>query len=311
MSTSPVNAVRDLVVDTGPVPIAVRDFGGAGRSLLLLHGAGGNLAVWTSFARLLTPDFRVVAPDLRGHGRSGSGPWTWADVLADLEAVVEHLGLADPVVVGHSLGGCLAAWWGRTHPDCPAVVDLDGHRGAETSPDNYPGLDPGQVTRDLAALSQVFTDQAAAMAEPLAPKQVAAMRERLVGAMTATGLPPEQANELFDRGLVVREGRTFLRPEAETVQEIRPLLRDGDLLDTLHEVRSPTLLCVATKDLPAAQAFGDLMAAYRRGLDRDLDLLEAAHPAVTVRRLDTSHAMPLEQPALVAGLVRDFVAAHL
>ncbi|MET9019289.1 alpha/beta hydrolase [Actinopolymorpha sp. NPDC004070] len=310
MSASAANATTDLVVDTGPVPIAVRDFGGSGRPLLLLHGAGANLAAWTSFAPLLTPDFRVVAPDLRGHGRSGDGPWTWTDALADVEAVADHLGLAEPIVVGHSLGGCLAAWWGRSHPDCPAVVDLDGHRGAETAPDNYPGLDPDRLARELAALSQLFTDQAAAMAEPLAPKQVAAMREHLLATMTAMGLPAEQANEVFDRGLVVRDGQTFLRPEAETVRAIRPLLRDGDVLETLYEVRCPTLLCVATKDLPAAQGFGDLMAAYRRGLDRDLDRLAAANPAITVNRLDTSHAMPLEQPALVAGLIREFVAAH-
>ncbi|MFD2078053.1 alpha/beta fold hydrolase [Actinopolymorpha cephalotaxi] len=142
MPTSAVDPVRDLVVGDGSVPIAVRDFGGDGRPLVLLHGAGGNLAHWTSFAPLLAPDFRVVAPDLRGHGHSANGPWTWTDVLTDVQAVVDHLGLANPVVVGHSLGGYVAARWGRTHPDCPAIVDLDGFRSAETGRDNYPGMDP-------------------------------------------------------------------------------------------------------------------------------------------------------------------------
>ncbi len=318
MPTAAANPARDLVVGDGSVPIAVRDFGGDGRPLILLHGAGGNLAAWTSFApllapdfRVVAPDFRVVAPDLRGHGRSGNGPWTWAEALADLQAVVDHLDLANPVVVGHALGGYVAARWGRTHPDCPAIVDLDGHRGAETSRDNYPGIDPEQLTRELATLDQLFTDQVGTMAQPLAPKQVASMREQQVGTMTMLGQPSEHATEEFDRGLVVRAGQTFLRPETQTIRDIRSLLRDEDLLSTLHEVRCPTLLCVATDHLPSAPEFGALMAAYRRGLDRDLDSLAAANPAVTLRRLDTTHAMPLEAPKMVAGLIRDFVSAQV
>ncbi|MFD2078052.1 hypothetical protein [Actinopolymorpha cephalotaxi] len=67
---------------------------------------------------------------------------------------------------------------------------------------------------------------------------------------------------------------------------------------------------MATDDPPSPPAVGELMAAYRRGLDRDLDSLAAANPAVTLRRLDTTHAMPLEAPKRVAGLIREFVFAQ-
>lgn len=61
----------DLIVTRGEVPIALRDYGGTGSPVLLLHGAGGNLAYWDPVAPLLAGHHRVVAVDLRGHGRSG------------------------------------------------------------------------------------------------------------------------------------------------------------------------------------------------------------------------------------------------
>ncbi|MFC7110607.1 alpha/beta fold hydrolase [Nonomuraea rubra] len=88
--------VSDLVIDDRPVRLAVRDHGGHGAPVLLLHGLGGTLLHWDELAPLLTGSHRVVAMDLRGHGLSGDGPWEWEAVLDDVRAVVDHLGLAEP-----------------------------------------------------------------------------------------------------------------------------------------------------------------------------------------------------------------------
>jgi pimeloyl-ACP methyl ester carboxylesterase len=86
------------------------DYGGAGPSVLLLHGLLGYAREWHSTATWLSRTHRVVAPEQRGHGRSEREP---ADVspeafVADAEFWIERLGLAPAVVVGQSLGGITA-----------------------------------------------------------------------------------------------------------------------------------------------------------------------------------------------------------
>jgi pimeloyl-ACP methyl ester carboxylesterase len=92
------------------VRLSVRDFGGAGPPVLLLHGLAGHGEEWAQTASWLTRGHRVVAPDARGHGRSERAP---ADVsrgavVEDAALVVAELGLGPVVVVGQSLGGLTA-----------------------------------------------------------------------------------------------------------------------------------------------------------------------------------------------------------
>jgi pimeloyl-ACP methyl ester carboxylesterase len=134
------NDVKDLVVDSKGVQLAVRDFGGSGAGIVLLHGLGRTLLDWQLIAPQLTGDHHVAAFDLRCHGRSGDGWWSWADALGDVSVVAERLQLVNPVNAGHSLGGMLAVMCGAGHPNCPGVINLDGHGSKRL--DQYVGLDP-------------------------------------------------------------------------------------------------------------------------------------------------------------------------
>ncbi|MGP3931530.1 alpha/beta fold hydrolase [Nonomuraea sp. KM88] len=272
---------HDVTITDHDIPLAVRDHGGPGEPVLLLHGLGGTLEAWD---RLELAGHRAVAPDLRGHGLSGDGPWEWERALDDLEAVVAHLGLGNPAVAGHSLGGMLAVLWARRHPECPAIVNLDGLRSAESSPDNYPGMDPVTRDRELASLKAVFDEQSASMGRPL----------------------PAELRPMFPaRALAERDGQVHARPGAELLEAVRHTPEFRDTIPLLHEVTCDALVVIPTRD-PQAMPGGELMAAFRRGVRRDLASLPAH---IRVRELDSGHDLLAEQPQAVAALITDFLAA--
>jgi pimeloyl-ACP methyl ester carboxylesterase len=79
--------------------------------LIALHGLTGSGACWTPLARALEADYDVVMPDARGHGES-SAPldgYMYRDHAGDVLGLIETLGLADAVLLGHSMGGMTAA----------------------------------------------------------------------------------------------------------------------------------------------------------------------------------------------------------
>lgn len=270
---------HDVTITDHEIPLAVRDSGGDGDPVLLLHGLGGTVDAWDP---LELDGRRTVAMDLRGHGLSGDGPWDRERVLDDVEVVVRHLDLGNPAVVGHSLGGMLAVLWALRHPECPAIVNLDGLRSAENDPDNYPGMDPVERDQELAQLKAAFDAQSANMNRPL---------------------PTESRAMFHERALVERDGQTYARPDAELLEAVRFTPEFRDTIPLLREVTCPALVVIPNQDPPGMPG-GALMEAFRRGVRRDLVGLPAQ---IEVRELDTSHNMVVEQPTAVATLIRDFL----
>jgi len=100
--------------------------GGAGQTLVLLHGAGDSAGSWSSIVKTFTPRYRVVIPDLAGHGGSApaEGPISVGQMLEGLEAVMQQ-GPQDPaIIVGNSLGARSAMLYAREHPDRVARLVL-------------------------------------------------------------------------------------------------------------------------------------------------------------------------------------------
>ncbi|MEW1639694.1 alpha/beta hydrolase [Streptomyces sp. NPDC093801] len=103
------------------------DFGGAGRPLVALHGHLSEGASFTALAAALGPEWRVIAPDQRGHGDSDRAPeYTRAGYLADLLALLDHLGIDRAVFLGHSLGAVNAYHLAAERPELvEALIDVD------------------------------------------------------------------------------------------------------------------------------------------------------------------------------------------
>ncbi|WGV23576.1 alpha/beta fold hydrolase [Halotia branconii] len=87
--------------------------------LLLLHGLADNALVWSSLGDYLAADYHIIAPDMRGHGESSKPDqdYSFDSAIADLEALMDHLGWTSAHVVSHSWTGKLAAIWARKSPE--------------------------------------------------------------------------------------------------------------------------------------------------------------------------------------------------
>ena len=94
---------------------------GAGRPLILLHGGLGSGEMFGPILPALAERHQVIAPDLQGHGRTADidRPIDIRLMADDIAALIEHLGLDEPDVVGYSLGGGVAL---QTAIKYPAMV---------------------------------------------------------------------------------------------------------------------------------------------------------------------------------------------
>jgi pimeloyl-ACP methyl ester carboxylesterase len=92
--------------------------GGDGPPVVLLHGAGEFAACWMRVIPELAPGHRVIAPDLPGHGASPAGePLDAPGVIAWLGELIERTCPSPPALVGHLLGGAIAARFAIDNPD--------------------------------------------------------------------------------------------------------------------------------------------------------------------------------------------------
>ena len=91
---------------------------GEGEPLLLLHGLMVTGRMFDPLIELLRSRFRMLVPDLRGHGKSGdlAGPYDVAALAADLDAVMAESGLDRAAVLGYSHGGAVAQQFAHTRP---------------------------------------------------------------------------------------------------------------------------------------------------------------------------------------------------
>jgi len=269
-------------------------------TLVLLHGWTEALRYWVYVIRELSDQFRIVAYDLRGHGRSGRAPgddYSLARFGDDLEAVLEATvpGDEQAVVAGHSLGGMSIAAWAEHHDVSRRV------RGAALLFTGLGGLVGGQLVVHVPRFAQALADPVARYAflgargslpRVSTPVSYAAIRYVAFGPRAT---PAQVA--FYERMLVACP--------ADVRSKVGLAMQEMELHHVLPRLTVPTLVMDGENDrlTPLTHA--------RRIAEELPDLFEL------VVLPETGHMGPLERPAdvcvalrrLLADAGRDIVAA--
>jgi pimeloyl-ACP methyl ester carboxylesterase len=145
-------------------------------TVLLVHGLFATADLnWSLAMPQLSARFRVVAPDLRGHGRGlATRRFDGEECADDLAAIVRELGLARVIVVGYSLGGLVAQLFARRYPDLVGGLVLCATASAFDVPTSQGPL----RAVDWAARRAPEPLRRAALMTMLAPKNAKSPRGR-------------------------------------------------------------------------------------------------------------------------------------
>jgi pimeloyl-ACP methyl ester carboxylesterase len=101
---------------------------GSGKSLIFLHGAMGTSQVWKPYVPILSNDFNIILPDVRGHGKT-ENPGKNIDLHMigdDIVALIDALKLNKPYVCGWSMGGDVGLDIAMRYPDCVSGLIVGG-----------------------------------------------------------------------------------------------------------------------------------------------------------------------------------------
>jgi pimeloyl-ACP methyl ester carboxylesterase len=265
------------------VSIAYRDYGGTGRGLVLIHGAGANLEATDEAAVRLGNARHVVALDVRGCGRSDDPQrFRWPDTVTDVETVAAACGLAGLDVVGFSLGGIIAGYYATAHPEARAV-SVDGF-GA--------GVASQGTAADAAALARYMDWARTSLQAMTAPPERGDLtwKQQQVHAigdgLRAIGYDPPHRERMIERQFTALPDGTYLRRPArrfldDIVADAFDRNQPANILEMFRGCTGPVLIIRCTR------------SEWPDVLDTELDDLTATRPNIDLVRLPLTHLGPV------------------
>jgi pimeloyl-ACP methyl ester carboxylesterase len=251
---------------------------------VLLHGITLSSDIWHfQLSDLAAAGYRVVAPDLRGHGGSESKSLTLDRMSDDLAELLEQLELNGAVLVGHSMGGMVAirmlgkdaqAAKGRGRVGSLALIS--------TSANVMSGYGIPAARALLGGLEPVLS-RAARVASWLPGPTLPRSDLSYLLARVNFGHKPPPSQVSLTTDIVTR---VPARVSAELVLQI---LRFDDV-ETLRDVELPALVVVGTRDLVTSPRHGRALAAAIGGADLVV-FDECGHMVMLERRLEFGRAL--------------------
>jgi 3-oxoadipate enol-lactonase len=244
---------------------------GNGQPVVLLHPFPCNHECWHPVATALESHYRLILPDLRGHGDSeiGEGPASMQKHACDIARVLDAADVGKAVFIGCSIGGyILFEFWRRFRGRVTALALCD------TRPQS-----------DTAEARSSRLKSAAAVLEQGTEPFIESMIPKLMGRTTITTRPD-----------LVAGARAMMRKmSAEDVNQVLGgMAARPDSVADLKSINVPTVIVIGDEDVLSPVADGDLMRQNITG--SELKVIPKA-----------GHYAPWEQPEAVGMVLRQFL----
>ena len=244
---------------------------GEGPSVILLHPFPAQHEFWLPVAEALASRYRVILPDLRGHGESGAGegPASMAKHAADIARVMNDARVGRAPLIGVSIGGYVLFEFWRKYRDRVAALGLCNTKA------------PADNAEARAGRLQAANDVLERGTEPFLQSMV----PRLFGKTTL-----ETRSDLIDGAL-----RMMRQMSPEDIAQVqRGMAERPDSFDTLKTINVPTLLVTGDDDIMTGINEAELMRQHIS--QSQLRVIPKA-----------GHYSPWEQPAEAAKILRQFL----
>jgi len=247
------------------------DIAGSGSPVVLLHPTPADHEFFLPISQILSARYRLIMPDLRGHGESGlgNGPATMQKHALDVARVMDHAGVERAPLLGVSIGGrIIFEFWRRFRERVSALILCDTEARADSS-------------EARANRFRVAEDVLQRGTEPF----VESMVPKLMGETTRRSRP-----DLVEGAL--RMMRLMSPEHVAGVQ--RGMAERPDSVPTLKTINVPTLIITGDEDVLTGLPDAELMKQNIAG--SQLKVVAKA-----------GHFSPWEQPEDVGKLLRNFL----
>ncbi len=264
--------------------LAYVDEGEGEQTILLIHGLGSYLPAWKKNIEDLKTDFRVIAVDLPGYGKSTKNPHSgkmtfYAGVVKDFLA---HLGIEKAVIGGHSMGGQIAMTAALQYPGIVEKLIL---------------VDPAGFERFTEGQKDWFRDVMTLRSVKLTP--VDAIETNL--AYNFYNMPDDAKFMITDR-IAMRDAEDFDNYCYAVVQSVSGMV-DEPVIDKLEMIKHPTLIFFGENDNLIPNRY------LNPGTTRDI--AEAGHEKLPDSKLvmipKCGHFAQFEKPEIINKEIRSFI----
>lgn len=247
------------------------DDAGRGAPVVLLHGYPFNRSMWREQAAALSERYRVVTPDLRGHGEStvSDEPATMEEMARDVAALLDELNIERTVLGGLSMGGYVALAFYRLFPRRVRALVLADTRAT-------PDTEEARQGREASA-RKALKEGMGAIADALLPKLFA----------------PSTVEEKPEVVRRVREMIMATKPEGAAAA-LRGIAARRDQTSLLPNILAPTLIIVGRDDALTPLSDSEFLRREIRG--SRLEIIE-----------DAGHVSNIERPTEFTHVLKDFL----